>query len=398
MRNSTLTHTLRLVVTLAYIAMTLPLQAQRRGLYNTRQNSGRNLSFDASIGAGYSQLGYQTNDLTASTTGDYGLNAHLGVNYFFTTYFGIGIGADFTCYRQSLSLKDKPLIWQGVTDTDADEMVYGEQYDHTLYIYSWKERQQQLYLAPQVMLLSVIPIGQVGLTIEAGVEYAFCLQSSYRGAGDIEHTGYYPKWGLTLYDVAAHGFYRTTDFAPNGLLEEQFSNRQQLAIVGKIGVQIPLTERLDLRVNALCKYCGVCIAQHEQYGRRRGAIGNGCRLPREPTADCRGGARPALFYPRIYLADHHRSSPRHLSPIAGRLGGRYPISYSDGQHAPMPLSDRFLNSNYETLSICFATHRQHHSLCSRPFANRHPYRQFAVGGLQQRCLCQHNRQSSERRF
>lgn len=96
----------------------------------------------------------------------------------------------------------------------------------TPYIYSWKERQQQLYLAPQVMLLSVIPIGQVGLTIEAGVEYAFCLQSSYCGAGDIEHMGYYPKWGLTLYDVAAHGFYRTTDFAPNGLLEEQFSNRQ----------------------------------------------------------------------------------------------------------------------------------------------------------------------------
>lgn len=297
MRNSTLTHTLRFVVTLVCIAMTIPLQAQRRGLYNTRQNSGRNLSFDASIGAGYSQLGYQANNPNASTTGDYGLNAHLAVNYFFTTYFGIGIGADFTRYGQSLSLRDKPLTWQGVTDTDGDEMVYGEQYDHTLYIYSWTERQQQLYLAPQIMLLSVIPIGQVGLTIEAGVEYAFCLQSSYRGAGDMEHTGYYPKWGLTLHDVAAHGFYRTTDFAPKGLLEEQFANRQQLAIVGKIGVQIPLTERLDLRVNALCKYA-VYVSPNTSNtagGEARLGMDAGFHENRQPIAE--GERDPHYFIP-----------------------------------------------------------------------------------------------------
>ena len=256
MRNSALTLTLRFGICVLCLAYTIPVQAQRNGLYGTSTRSGREVSFDVAIGAGYSQLGYNTaqTDLKTSTIGDYGINAHLGINYFFTTYFGIGVGADFTRYGQSVSLDDNRLVWNDVTDTDADDMVAGERYDHILAIYKWRERQQQLYIAPQLMLMSVVPFSHLSLQIAAGAEYGFCVQSSYRASGDIEHTGFYDKWGLTLYDVPAHGFYRTTGFAPEGNLKDRFANRQQLSIVGRIGVLIPLTRSLDLCADVLCKY------------------------------------------------------------------------------------------------------------------------------------------------
>lgn len=255
MRNQILTHTLRTCTSVLCFLCVMPVLAQRNGLYSTARNSSQSLSFDVSVGAGYSRLGYQTaeTDLKASTIGDYGLNAHIGANYFFTTYLGIGLGADFTRYGQSLSLGGA-LTWDGVTDTDAEGDISGERYDHTLTLHQWRERQQQLYVAPQVMLLSVVPFSHASLIIEAGVEYAFCVQSSFSAKGDIEHTGYYDKWGLTLHDVPAHGFYRTTDFAPKGDLADRFAKRQQLSVVGRIGVLIPLARSLDLRLDALCKY------------------------------------------------------------------------------------------------------------------------------------------------
>ena len=152
MRNSILTPLLRLgVYLLLCLISSVPLQAQRYGLYGTTQRSTRYVSFDVSAGAGYSQLGYRAaeTDLHTSSIGDYGLNLHIGADYFFSTYFGFGIGADFTRYGQSLSMNGV-LTWNGVTDTDADNSVYGERYDHTLTIHQWRERQQQLYMAPQI--------------------------------------------------------------------------------------------------------------------------------------------------------------------------------------------------------------------------------------------------------
>lgn len=210
--------------------------------------------WDFSAGAGYSSLGYKVqaaDNITPSTKGSYGANLHTSIGLLFCPYFGMNIGADFSRYGQSILLTNSTLQWDDVTDTDAEGNIAGEKYNHHLDIYSWKEKNQQLYLAPQLTLVGIIPLSTISLSIEAGVEYAFCMQSNYSATGDIEHTGIYPKWGLTLHDMPAHGFYRTTSFFPSGDLSKDF---QTLSLVGKIGVIIPIAEHWDIRANVLCKY------------------------------------------------------------------------------------------------------------------------------------------------
>lgn len=210
------------------------------------QNPSRGISFDVQLGAGYSSLSYKVNpmdDLSASTVGSYGLNAHLGINCFFSDYVGLSLGADVARYGSSLRLSGKQR-YADVTDTD------GERYTHILDIYSWCEQQQQIYLAPQLLLLATAPVGTVRLSFAVGVEYGFCLGASYSAKGDLEHTGFYGPWNLTLHDVPLHGFYRGSNPKPSGKLPEM----QQLSLVARAGVLIPVARNLDLSVHALFKY------------------------------------------------------------------------------------------------------------------------------------------------
>lgn len=211
------------------------------------QNPSKGISFDVQVGAGYSTLGYKVNAqdvLPASTVGSYGLNAHIGINYFFSRYVGISMGADVARYGSQMRLGGT-LAYPDVTDTD------GERYTHSLTIHSWCEQQQQIYLAPQLLLQATAPVGMARLSFALGVEYGFCLRSFYSAKGDLEHTGFYEPWNLTLHDVPSHGFYRGDNLRPRGLFA---ADMQQLSLVARAGVLIPLARRLDLSVHALFKY------------------------------------------------------------------------------------------------------------------------------------------------
>lgn len=213
------------------------------------QNAVRGVSFDVAVSAGYSSLGHKTTteaypDLNATSSGDYGASAHLGVNVFVTHIFGFSLGCDFTRYGGSIGLIGKQ-TWADVTDTD------GERYNHTLSLYKWRERQQQLFVSPQFLLQFVIPANTVRTQIAVGVEYNFNLQSAYRAKGDLEHTGTYLPWNLTLHDVDTHGFYRNTSYRPKGALQ---NGGQYLSLVAKVGTLIPLARNLDLSLNVLGKY------------------------------------------------------------------------------------------------------------------------------------------------
>ncbi len=211
------------------------------------QNPAKGVSFDVSVGAGYSTLGYKAQDVDAlkpNAVGDWGMNAHIGINWFFVDYLGIGIGLDATRYGGGLNLTGK-MGWADVTDTD------GERYNHTLTLNQWRETQQEWYLAPQFLIHAAIPVQRARVLLSLGAEYAFCLSSTYRGAGTLTHTGYYPFGNLTLHDVPKHGFYTTDMLRPNGRGDD---NVQYLSVIGKIGVAIPVAKHLDFTCNLIAKY------------------------------------------------------------------------------------------------------------------------------------------------
>lgn len=213
------------------------------------------LGFDFAGLAGYSSLGYGTEvgiPLLARAESNYSLGAHLGMSVFFGEYVGLSLGGDITRYGGGLGLNGD-LRWDGVVDTD------GEDYCHVLTINSWRERQFATYVAPQLMLLGQIPAGAVRVSLGVGAEYGFLVGASYKASGLLTHTGYYAPWDLTLKDMPAHGFFTSDALRPSGRLEPlshagQLSRGQQLALVAKTGVLIPVAEHWDITLHAVAKY------------------------------------------------------------------------------------------------------------------------------------------------
>lgn len=211
------------------------------------QNPAKGVSFDIAVGAGYSALGYKAQNVDALSphaVGDWGMNAHVGINWFFLDWLGLGIGLDATRYGGGLNLTGQ-MDWLDVTDTD------GERYNHTLTLNRWRETQQEWYLAPQFLIHAAIPVQRVRVLVSLGAEYAFCLSSTYRGAGMLTHTGYYPFGNLTLHDVPKHGFYTTDMLRPNGRGD---ADVQYLSLLGKVGVAIPVAKHWDFTCNIIAKY------------------------------------------------------------------------------------------------------------------------------------------------
>lgn len=201
-------------------------------------------SFELTIGGGYSSLGYNakkvTDNLVPSSSGSYALGAHIGYNWFFTEYVGLGIGVDAQRYGHSTSLNGT-LTWQGVTDTD------GELYDHRLALNSWKENQQYWNVEIPLSLVFSFPIREkVYITAQIGAKYCMPISGSYSGAGVLTHSGYYQPWNLTLEDKPNHGFYTESDFHPKG----NMPSRHYWSIFAKLGVAIPIADQLDLLIQA----------------------------------------------------------------------------------------------------------------------------------------------------
>lgn len=225
---------------------------------NTVHSRGH--SFEITVGGGYSSLGYKVNEVSAllnsRTIGSYSAQGHLGYNWFFTEYVGLGVGLDVEHYGQSAKL-DGQLVWEGVTDTD------GEKYDHHLALNKWSETQDYWTFEIPVSLVFSIPVqDKVYITLQAGGKYGIPLTAGYSGKGELTHTGYYKPWDLTLMEKPNHGFYSETAFTPKGAI----TRKNYWSVFAKAGVAIPLVEHLDLLVQAYFNYALTEVANTEQNG------------------------------------------------------------------------------------------------------------------------------------
>lgn len=204
-------------------------------------------SFELAIGGGYGSLGYgvaSTETMQAKNLGDWAASAHIGYNYFFSEWVGIGVGVDVTRIGSTLRLEGEQ-TWTRVTDTD------GERYDHVLRLSPWRETQQAVYLEPSLAIKTSIPAGDIYVIAEVGAKYALPVLSGYYAKGELTHTGYYKPWDLTLSDMAPHGFYTEDAYRPKGDIVKP---EWRIAVFAKAGVLIPLVEHLDLMVQAYGQY------------------------------------------------------------------------------------------------------------------------------------------------
>ena len=197
---------------------------------------GRTSSFfELSVGGGWSSMGYRMSNelqpgLTARQNGSYGFNAHIGYGFQFNRYVGVGIGADLSRYGSTATLNGNA-VWQGVSDTD------GELYDHITAVSNWKDVQEVYMVEVPLALYLRFPIAtDVRLFAEVGAKLCLPIMSKGAYSGNLQHTGFYEPWMLTLSEVPSHGFYSSVMLSDYDLR----TNKMTVAGFVKIGVEGPV--------------------------------------------------------------------------------------------------------------------------------------------------------------
>lgn len=230
------------------LSLSLLSTSAQAGKWKT--NNGTSSRFELTLGGGYSKLGYtfQNNsrysDLTAKSIGSWSAKAHIGYQFFFTRWMGIGLGANFQRYGGGILLNGQ-VHYNEVTDTD------GEMYNHTLSLTSWKQQEQLYMVEIPLSLCFAIPVRDVlSITLELGGQYGIPVIANYKGTGETTHTAYYPQWHLTLHDQPDHGFYTESGFTP----KDKIQHMTAWSLFGKLGVAIPVADQIELLVQAYGHY------------------------------------------------------------------------------------------------------------------------------------------------
>lgn len=226
----------RILIIFLLLGLSLPFAAQKHS------------AVELSVGGGWSTLGYkvqaQQADLTGSNSGSWGVQAHVGYAFFFTPNVGLGVGANFSRYGAGASLSGT-LQWQGVADTE------GETYDHLTLIHSLSDKQEMYLVEIPLTLYFLYPLTDaLSFNAEIGAKYAIPVLSKAFYHADIEHQGNYGIWGLNLYDIPEHGFYRESDFHNDYTVPA----KNQISIFLKLGLDYEIGANVHLFGNIYGDY------------------------------------------------------------------------------------------------------------------------------------------------
>ena len=203
---------------------------------------------ELAVGGGWSTLGYSLRSpyegFSATQTGSWGLVAHGGYTLLLSDYVGLGVGVGLGRYGADAALGGT-LRWDDVVDTD------GEHYNHLTTVQGWHEQHTLWYLLPEASLGLRLPLSPTfALTATLGAQYGLPIGISARYAGVTTHTGEYPQWGLTLYEVDDHGFYTAE---PDGSLTPPTA-RATWDLFARAGVQVMLTRHTALTAQVYATY------------------------------------------------------------------------------------------------------------------------------------------------
>ena len=213
---------------------------QREVIIPTDSTDRRGHYIQAHIGLGYGSLGYKLNGDDNRVTGGFSGLLQLQYAYFFHPNWGIGAGLWFTNYT-SIARIGGAYQWLGQTDTDFET-----NYDHTAQVYKWRERETIHNLGIPISLQFQMrkENWKAGIFAALGVAPSFSVSKKYKVTeGEIAHSGYYPKWELTLTDVHEFG---VKDYKDAPQSKGSLSVRPQVALFADLGTLIPLTKQIDL--------------------------------------------------------------------------------------------------------------------------------------------------------
>lgn len=205
--------------------------ADRRGHY-----------IQAHVGLGYGSVGYKLSGDGNRATGSFSALLQLQYAYFFHPNWGVGAGLWFTNYTTNARIAGT-YQWLGQTDTD-----YETNYDHTSKVNKWKERETLHNLAIPISIQFQMKKDEwkAGIFAALGLAPSFSVSKRYKVTeGEIAHSGYYPKWNLTLSDMHEFG---VKDYKDAPQSKGKMDVRPQVALFADLGTLIPLTKQIDMLI------------------------------------------------------------------------------------------------------------------------------------------------------
>lgn len=198
----------------------------------------------AHIGLGYGSLGYKLSGDDNRAAGSFSALMQLQYAYYFHPNWGVGAGLWFTNYTSHASIGGS-YEWKGQTDTDLET-----NYDHTARVNTWEEREtiHNLGIPISVQFQMRKDDWKAGIFAAVGIAPSFSVSKRYKvQEGRLTHSGYYPKWDLTLTDM--HEF-DTKDYTDAPEAKGKMSVRPQVAFFADFGTLIPLNKQFDVLVGA----------------------------------------------------------------------------------------------------------------------------------------------------
>ena len=204
---------------------------------------------EAYIGASYGSLGYGFTDGQNKVNGFVSPLLQLQYAYFFHPNVGVGIGAWFTT-NTSFAHLGGTYQWADQEDTDLEQ-----RYTHTSDIVEWDERQITHNVGIPVSLqFQYRKEGKkAGMFAAIGVAPSFAVMNSYKVTkGQVNHSGYYPAWDLTLTDMHEFG---TKDYTQEESSKGKLAVNPQVTVFADLGAIIAITKQIDLFVGGYFQ-CG----------------------------------------------------------------------------------------------------------------------------------------------
>ena len=221
---------------------------QREEIERTDSTDRRGHYIEAHVGVSYGSLGYAfTNQSTVN--GSISPLVQLQYAYFFHKNVGVGAGVWFTNSTSHAHLGGT-YTWADQEDTDLEQ-----HYTHTSQVVEWDERQTTHNLGIPISLQFQWwnEAGKAGLFGAVGIAPVFAVMNSYRVMkGQVNHTGYYPAWDLTLTDMHEFG---TKDYTTTDNAKGQLSVNPQVTVFADLGALIPITRQIDFFVGGYFQ-CG----------------------------------------------------------------------------------------------------------------------------------------------
>ena len=215
---------------------------QREVVIPTDSTDRRGHYIQAHIGLGYGSLGYQLDGADNRVNGSFSALLQLQYAYYFHQNWGVGVGLWFTNYT-SFAHIGGDYQWKDQTDTD-----YELHYDHTASVQNWRERETIHNLGIPISLQFQMrkEDWKAGIFAALGVAPSFPVSKKYKVLeGEIDHSGYYPAWDLTLTDMHEFG---KKDYKDAPQSKGKLSVRPQATFFADLGALIPLTKQIDLLV------------------------------------------------------------------------------------------------------------------------------------------------------